>query len=77
MERLDELIAARKAAGLTQVQLAVACGMSVSQIAGLERGRIDILNTTVGNLFALSDALGVEPQTLVGRRRKAKRRTAE
>lgn len=77
MAGLTELVEARKAAGLTQAQLAVQCGMSVSQIAGLERGRLNVLNMTVGNLWAVADALGVAPQDIVGDRRKVQKGAAK
>lgn len=72
-QRLDALTAARKAAGMTQAELAARCGMSVTQISELERGKLDVLNMTVGNLWAIADALHVDPQDIVGNRRKAKR----
>lgn len=46
------------------------CGMSYAQISKLERGLIDVLNIRVGNLWAMAEALGVDPSDLVGDRRK-------
>lgn len=69
-EPLTTLREARHKAGLSQQELAAKCGMSYAQISKLERGVLDILNSTVGNLWAMAEALGVEPEDLVGDRRK-------
>jgi transcriptional regulator with XRE-family HTH domain len=46
----------RKAAGLTQEQLAERCGFSQQYLSDLERGK---LNPTVVTLYELAEALGV------------------
>ncbi len=57
--RLAEL---RRAAGLTQEQLACASGMSGSYLALIERGLRRINQDTLGHLAA---ALGVRPSDLI------------
>lgn len=67
MENLDEkefLIAfgknlrrIRRAQGFTQAQLANDLGVEISQISRIERG---IINTSVGNVNAISSALRVD-----------------
>jgi transcriptional regulator with XRE-family HTH domain len=51
----QRISAARKAAGLTQKQLADRMGVSQPTVAALERGRG---NPTIGQLAAVADALG-------------------
>jgi transcriptional regulator with XRE-family HTH domain len=60
-ERLREL---RIAAGLTQQELAVRAGLSVSAVAHLEVGRIP--DPRVSTLQALARALGVSLDSLAG-----------
>lgn len=69
-EPLTVLREARKAAGLSQQQLGTRCGMTYAQISNLERGALDILNIRVGTLWALAEALEIDPAVLVGDRRK-------
>ncbi len=47
----------RNSKGLTQAQLAADCNMEISQISRIERG---VLNTSIGVLFTITNALGVE-----------------
>ena len=56
---------ARKAAGLTQVQLAEISGVSNAKISRIEAGIIKIENLTAKNFMALANALGVDPSTLL------------
>jgi transcriptional regulator with XRE-family HTH domain len=60
-DRLREL---RTAAGLTQQQLAVKAGLSMSAVAHLEGGRIP--DPRVSTLLALAKALGVTLDQLAG-----------
>ncbi|MBV8687065.1 MAG: helix-turn-helix transcriptional regulator [Alphaproteobacteria bacterium] len=53
----------RKAADLTQEQLAERAGISQQYISDLERGK---RNPTVVTLYELATALGVRPVELVG-----------
>jgi transcriptional regulator with XRE-family HTH domain len=52
---------ARKSKGFTQSQLANDIGIEISQISRIERG---IINTSVGNVNAISRALRVDIQEL-------------
>lgn len=52
---------ARKSKGFTQEQLANDIGIEISQISRIERG---IINTSVGNVNAISRALRVDIQEL-------------
>lgn len=54
----------RKAAGLTQKQLALMCGISQSYLADLEGGRF---SPSLQKLSAIANALGVNPSELVKR----------
>ena len=47
----------RNSKGLTQAQLAADCNMEISQISRIERG---VLNTSIGVLFTITNALRVE-----------------
>ena len=51
----------RKSKGFTQAQLANDLGIEISQISRIERG---IINTSVGNVNAISKALQVDIQEL-------------
>lgn len=53
---------AREAAGLTQQQLADACGISNRTISALERGLAD--GMLADNLFSVADKLHVDPRWL-------------
>lgn len=50
----------RKEKGLTLHQLSDLSGISVTQIHGVESGRIKLENMTVKNFMALCDALEVD-----------------
>ncbi len=52
----------RKAAGLTQEQLAERCGLSQQYLSGLESGK---RNPTIVTLYELATALGVSQVELV------------
>lgn len=56
------LTAARKAKGLTQLQLAEQVGRSRAQIANLEVGRGDI---PLGQVIRIAEALGISAKDLV------------
>ena len=56
------VLAARKALGITQEQLADRSGFSQQYISGLEQGR---RNPTVVSLFELAQALDVTPVRLL------------
>ena len=47
----------RKEKGLTQLQLAIKCSLSVDHISGIERG---IFNPSVKTIFKIAEALHVE-----------------
>ena len=52
----------RKAAGLTQEELAERCGLHRTYIGGIEQGRINVCLRNVGKM---ADALGVRPMLLL------------
>lgn len=56
------ILAARKAAGMTQNDLAERVGKSRPQIANIEGGRSDL---PVSTLFKFAEALGVTPKDLM------------
>ncbi len=47
----------RKEKGLTQLQLAIKCSLSVDHISGIERG---VFNPSVKTIFKIAEALHVE-----------------
>ena len=55
----------RKAAGLTQEELAERCGLHRTYIGGIEQGRINVCLRNVGKM---ADALGVRPMLLLAER---------
>lgn len=55
----------RKAAGLTQAQLAAAAGINIRQIQKLEAGEIRLGNLTLANAAKLADALGISMEALL------------
>ena len=55
----------RKAAGLTQAQLAAAAGINIRQIQKIESGEIRIGNLTLANASRLAAALGVTIEQLL------------
>lgn len=59
------LVEARRAAGLTQKELADASGVNVRQIQRVELGEAEAGNLTAKNLLAIADALGVGPKELI------------
>ncbi|MBR1689372.1 MAG: helix-turn-helix transcriptional regulator [Oscillibacter sp.] len=56
----------RKAAGLTQPQLAEKTGIFIRQIQKMESGETAMANITLGNAVKLAVALGVRPEDLLG-----------
>lgn len=56
---------ARIAAGLTQQQLADLSGVNVRQIRRVEIGEAEAGNLTAKNLLSLSDALSVDPHSII------------
>ncbi len=61
-----ELLALRKARGLTQRQLSVESGVQQSEISRIEAAHA---NPTVGTISALARALGAEVQLVTARKR--------
>ena len=55
----------RRAAQLTQVQLAEAAGLNIRQIQKIEAGEIQIGNITLTNAARLARALGVKIEDLL------------
>ncbi|OFY94679.1 MAG: transcriptional regulator [Bacteroidetes bacterium RIFCSPLOWO2_12_FULL_31_6] len=49
----------RKKSGFTQMQLAFESGVSLSQIARIETGRI---NPTISTIFVIARAMEIEPE---------------
>ena len=56
---------ARRAAGLTQSELAARMGVPTRWVQKLESGETDIQNVTARLFFRLADSLGVEPRELL------------
>lgn len=63
--RICNLRRLRKAAGLTQKQLAEASGVHARQIQRVESGDSAAANLTLQNALALAAALGVRPEELI------------
>ncbi len=61
----NRLTALRKAAGMTQVELAAKAGVSLSSLQKLENGSNSMLNALTKTTVALSSALGVTVNELV------------
>lgn len=61
----NRLAALRKAAGMTQVELATKAGVSLSSLQKLENGSNSMLNALTKTTVALSSALGVTVNELV------------
>lgn len=61
----NRLSALRKAAGMTQVELAAKAGVSLSSLQKLENGSNSMLNALTKTTVALSSALGVTVNELV------------
>ena len=55
----------RKAAGMTQGDLAAASGVNIRQIQKIETGEIPVENITLKNAKALADALHVSIDSLL------------
>lgn len=55
----------RKAAGMTQGDLAAASGVNIRQIQKIETGEIQVENITLKNAKALADALHVSIDSLL------------
>lgn len=55
----------RKTAGFTQQSLACACNMQIRQIQRLESGDVLPGDMAAKNLFAVADALGIDPRALL------------
>jgi transcriptional regulator with XRE-family HTH domain len=58
----ERVRAARRSAEVTQEALAHASGLGAEHIQRIERG---VANPTLATLYALSDALQVQPQSLM------------
>ena len=56
---------ARKAARMTQQQLADESGVNIRQIQRVESGASQAGNLTAKNLIAIADALGIDPHELI------------
>lgn len=56
---------ARKAARMTQQQLADESGVNIRQIQRVESGASQAGNLTAKNLIAIADALGIDPHKLI------------
>jgi DNA-binding XRE family transcriptional regulator len=63
-----ELLALRKASGLTQRQLSVKTGIQQSEISRIEAAHA---NPTLGTITVLARALGAEVRLLAGKKRQA------
>lgn len=61
----NRLAALRKAAGMTQLELAAKAGVSLSSLQKLENGSNSMLNALTRTTVALSSALGVTVNELV------------
>ncbi len=55
----------RRAAGMTQAELAEQSGVNVRQIQRVELGESDAGNLTAKNLIAIADALDVDIRNLI------------
>lgn len=55
----------RRAAEMTQAELAAKSGVNVRQLQKVEAGEIETGNMTARNLIALADALGVDARDLI------------
>ncbi len=62
--RNELLIRLRRAAGLTQKQIAEACGVNYRWIGKLEHGEAQLSNITFANAYRLAKALGVSMEEL-------------
>ena len=60
-----KLKALRLAAGLTQQALADLAGLNIRQIQRLEKGDVSLGDMVAKNLFAIADALNVDPRNLI------------
>lgn len=60
----------RKVKKMTLHQLSDLSGVSVTQIHGVESGRIKLENMTVKNFIALCNALEVDPKEVYERKEK-------
>lgn len=63
---MNNLYAIRTAKGMTQSMLAELSGINSRQIRKIETGEIKTRNITIGTITALSRALGVEIEDLIG-----------
>ncbi len=68
-----QLVALRKASGLTQRQLSVKTGIQQSEISRIEAAHA---NPTVGTVSALASALGAEVRLVTARKRTPTSRVA-
>ena len=55
----------RRGAGIEQQQLAEIAGVNVRQIRRIELGEALLENLTAKNLFAIADALDIDPRLLL------------
>ena len=63
---MSKLYIIRTAKGMTQAKLAELSGINARQIRKIETGEIKAKNITIGTITALSHALGVEIEDLIG-----------
>lgn len=63
---MSKLLTIRTAKGMTQAKLAELSGINSRQIRKIETGEIKTKNITIGTITALSSALGVEIEDLIG-----------
>ena len=63
---MSNLYAIRTEKGMTQTKLAELSGINARQIRKIETGEIKTKNITIGTITALSHALGVGIEDLIG-----------
>ena len=65
VSKVISLKSARKAAKLTQQDLADKSGVNIRQIQRIESGEADIGNVTLSNAVKLADAMGIDVRDLI------------
>lgn len=65
MSSTSRLSLLRRAAGLTQQQLADAAGINIRRVQKYEDGEAETKNMTLGTAAALAKALGAKPEDLL------------